>query len=133
MANEESALKIEKLHGANYATWAREAEAVLTIKGLWSVVDEEPDNANAATRTNMAKAKAIILLNVDKSLHPIVTAAATPNEAWTMLQRMHQQASSAARLQLLEELSTIEQARQRKRSELRGTRPQDQGGIGGSR
>ena len=107
MAGEELNLKIERLRGDNYHSWAQDVEALLTIKGVWSVVDEEPEAPNVAARANMAKAKALLTLNVDKYLKPIISQAETPHAAWTQLREMHQASSAASRLQLLEEMTSF--------------------------
>jgi len=100
MAGEDN-FKIEKLSAGNYATWAEDMEALLTLKGLWAAVEAAQDGVNAA------KAKALLMLHVDKSLKPVVKDCTNAHSAWQRLQEMYAQQSNAARLQLHEELTTL--------------------------
>ena len=86
--------KIEKLNGANYASWSYNMKLVLMEKGLWSYVNgREPVPDEGAKETvkklyvqNAEKAYALISLYVDISLQIHIVNTTDPEEAWEILQ-----------------------------------------------
>ena len=101
MAGEDSNFKIERLGAGNYASWATDMEALLTVKGLWKAVEDNE------TAINSAKAKAVMILNVETYIKPSLKDCANAKAAWDKLKTMHAQQSNAARLQLHGELTSL--------------------------
>lgn len=90
-------ISIEKLNGANYATWSYQIKMVLLECDLWTIVDpgeDEPgENASAQekkvylTRQGKAHAKIALAICDEQQMH--IRQLGTAKAVWDELQRLY--------------------------------------------
>lgn len=96
---------IEKLQRRNnYALWKFVMQAFLECEELWRCVQGIPLYTENARK--MAKAKARIILSVEKHNYSYVRNASTPKEAWKSLQEAFEDKGLTRKIGLLRALTT---------------------------
>jgi gag-polypeptide of LTR copia-type/Domain of unknown function (DUF4219) len=100
--------KIEPLSTGNYATWAVRMRALLSLKDLWDVVANGlPDNASAADRKRDHRARDYIALNLADHHLTRVKDDMTAKVLWDAFKGTYQAESTARRMQLRHELTSL--------------------------
>jgi len=96
---------IDKLDVDNYATWSVRMRWLLTHKGLWDIVEKA--TVEDADKENDQKALALIGLGVKDCHLSTLAPCTTAKQAWEALKAVYQAKSTARRVQLKRELSTL--------------------------
>ena len=81
-------LKIEKLTEDNYFSWVVEAEAALSMKGMWSAVEEDDEFRELTTpekKRKQRQAWGFLVLSISKDVRECVISEDTPKKMWEAL------------------------------------------------
>lgn len=96
---------IEKLKGADdYNDWAFAMQAYLEHEGLWDCVTG--DSSETTNETKMAKAKAKLILSVERSNFSHIKNATTAKEIWENLKTIYEDSGLTRKVGLLKTLVT---------------------------
>lgn len=96
---------VEKLQGReNYASWKFAMQAFLECEDLWGCVRRTQSYTENANK--MARAKARIILSVEKQNYSHVKNASTPKEAWENLQKAFEDKGLTCKVGLLRALTS---------------------------
>lgn len=105
MSPSANVLQIEKLVGReNYASWKFAMRALLESEDLWGCV-EEPQRYSNDTK-KMCKARAKIILAVDKRNYSHIQDTATPRETWNKLKETFEDTGLTRKVGLLKTLTS---------------------------
>jgi len=107
--------QIEKLRGAtNYHTWRSIATTFLDIMGVWDVVTgktPKPDGTDTIAEASWVhlsqRAKGFILLNIDRGLMPLISAAPDAQTAWAKLEEKFDRKTPTSLHALLKTIVTL--------------------------
>jgi hypothetical protein len=90
----------EKLGTDNYSIWRTRMRGFLQSKGLGAAIMNAEDADNE-------KAKGLLIMCVEDQHLQTVSTAETAADAWTALENLYQQRSTASRIRLKREMSTL--------------------------
>jgi transposase InsO family protein len=93
-----------KLGNDNYPQWRIHMRGLLQTKDIASAITEPEDDESD-------KAKGLITLCVQEYHLPLIEASPTAHDAWTALEQLYQQRSSANLIRLKRELANLEKRR----------------------
>ncbi|XP_011859670.1 PREDICTED: uncharacterized protein LOC105557114 [Vollenhovia emeryi] len=100
-----NAMQIEKLaRRENYASWKFAMQAYLQSKDLWGGV--EGDSEYTGDTKKMTKARAKIILSVEKQNFSHIQGTTTPKEAWTKLRDTFEDCGLSRKVGLLRTLTS---------------------------
>lgn len=92
---------LQQFDGTDYLVWSSLMEAVLTAKGLGQVLSVKPEGTDDDTwNKDDTKARAIILLSVNREIVKSIVHLRTSREIWTKLKQLHLQKSESNKIQL---------------------------------
>lgn len=94
---------IEKLDVDNYATWSVRVKYFLIHRGLWEAVD----GSGQPSEQDDQKALALIILHVRDHHLTTLSKCATAKDAWDTLETVYKAKSTARRLTLRRQLTTL--------------------------
>lgn len=94
-------MEFASLNAGNYVEWAARFKGAVSAKG-WE------DALTSAASQHSSKVKGLMVNKVDSEYIRYVDQAATAKAAWDDLKQLHQQSSSANRVQLLEQFSSLQ-------------------------
>lgn len=94
-----------KLGNDNYPQWRIHMRGLLQTKDLANAIANENDE-------DSDKAKGLITLCVQEYHLPLIEASATAHDAWTALEQLYQQRSSANLIRLKREMATLQKKRE---------------------
>ena len=94
----------KKLGTDNYPQWRMHMRGLLQTKDLASAIDNAEDD-------DSDKAKGLITLCVQEYHLPLIDAADSAHAAWTALEQLYQQRSSANLIRLKREMANLEKKR----------------------
>lgn len=93
---------IQKLSNSNYAMWKLEMEMVLETMELWFVVEENaPNPVTPEWKKADRKARANIVLAIERGQYPLIRSCATAREVWDALKAYHEKQTVETQLSLL--------------------------------
>lgn len=98
-------LQIEKLEGReNFASWKFAMQALLESEDLWGCIEEKPEYI--ADSKKMSKAKAKIILSLDKRNYGHVQDTVTPKQTWDKLIKTFEDTGLTRKVGLLKSLTS---------------------------
>ena len=83
-----SEFKISKLTVDSYFDWVVDAEAALSVKGLWSAVEEDEEFralSDAQRKKKQREAWSMLVLCISESVRDGIVASKSPKEIWECL------------------------------------------------
>jgi transposase InsO family protein len=105
MAETNNKYGVQRLVGStNYNVWRVQMRGFLATKGLAEAIEEEDHQ-------DSSKAKGYLIMCVSEHHLPIIEGAANAHAAWTALERLYKQQSSANKIRLSRELALLEKGR----------------------
>ena len=91
----------DKLGDSNYATWRVQMKGLLATKDCLGAITDAAD-------PNRVKAMGLMIMCVEEQHLATIEKAQNAAEAWTALEALYQQTSTANLLQLRKQLTTLE-------------------------
>ena len=111
-----SSLPTEKLDRSNYASWSYKMHQYLLGHGYWSYVDGANDVVPDATHRDLLASEQVasrvmyyFASSITNQLLNHIRDAKTPKEAWENLKKIFEASTTARKLQLKQELNSIQQ------------------------
>lgn len=94
----------DKLKGSeNYNSWAFDMHNILVWRELDKCIDDPVTETNAA---KLAKARALLCLNVEKSIQSHIKSCETATEVWQKLKSLYEDKGLSRKISLLRNLTS---------------------------
>lgn len=98
--------QVKKLEGReNFATWNFAMQALLESEDLWGCIEEKAEDI--ADSKKMSKAKANIILSLDKRNYSHIQETTTPKAAWNKLIETFEDRDLTRKVDLLKSLTSV--------------------------
>ena len=107
-----SEIRFSKLTEDNYFDWVVDAEAALSVKGLWSTVEEDEEfrALDAPVRKKKQReARGYLILWISAEVRDGIVAADTPKKIWDALKTRFCQKTNERKADLIERITSAEQ------------------------